>query len=297
MSGTQLPSLEAQLQAPGHRLYREKSEFQGIISKQGTLVGTRTDRFTLVPQQGNRVEIPAIRVAWWNVERQRKETAVLPGRLLNERDRQPGEEGQAAGWEYGEATGSWLMWLSLLAIAFLLGRFWPRLAPGLRRSGRWLWQWLGTVSEPLHRHLKTLLVRLSPQRNLHRIRRIVGGSLPRSARLWFCVRSADEEQDAGDWSQVLRFLVNRRLGLSAHLPMSKLAEHIIEIHPGADPDKIRSLLGELEAALFAGHTMRDFDSWKKEFKQQVRPRLFAGLHHRQRDLRAAGLPSLNPTIT
>ena len=297
MSGAQLPSLEAQLQAPGHRLYREKSEFQGIISKQGTLVGTRIDRFTLVPQQGNRVEIPAIRVAWWNVERQRKETAVLPGRLLNERDRQPGEEGQAAGGEYGEATASWLMWLSLLAIAFLLGRFWLRLAPNLRRSGRWLWQWLGTVSEPLHRHLKTVLVRLSPQRNLHRIRRIVGGSLPRSARLWFCVRSADEEQDADDWSQVLRFLVNRRLGLPAHLPMSELAEHIIEIHPGADPDKIRSLLGELEAALFAGHTMRDFDTWKKEFKQQVRPRLFAGLHHRQRDLRAAGLPSLNPTIT
>ncbi|MEA2093387.1 MAG: BatD family protein [Pseudomonadota bacterium] len=297
MSGTQLPSLEAQLQAPGHRLYREKSEFQGIISRQGTLVGTRIDRFTLVPQQGNRVEIPAIRVAWWNVDRQRKETAVLPGRLLNERDRQPGEEGLAAGGEYGEATASWLMWLSLLAIAFLLGRFWPRLAPGLRRSGRWLWQWLGTVSEPLHRHLKTVLVRLSPQRNLHRIRRIVGGSLPRSARLWFCVRSADEEQDADDWSQVLRFLVNRRLGLPAHLPMSELAEHIIEIHPGADPDKIRSLLGELEAALFAGHTMRDFDTWKKAFKQQVRPRLFAGWHHRQRDLRAAGLPSLNPTIT
>ncbi len=60
MSGAQLPSVEAQLQAPGHRLYREKSEYQGTISKQGELVGTRIDRFTLVPQQGNRVEIPAI---------------------------------------------------------------------------------------------------------------------------------------------------------------------------------------------------------------------------------------------
>ena len=297
MSGAQLPSLEAQLQAPGHRLYREKSEFQGTISKQGTLVGTRIDRFTLVPQQGDRVEIPALRVDWWNVGRQRKETAVLPGRLLNELGRRSGEERLAGVREPGGAPGSLLMWLSLLFIAFLLGRFWLRLAPGLRHSGGWLWQWLYSISRPLHRHLETVLVHLSPQRNLHLIRRKVGDCLPRSARLWFCVRSADEEQDADDWSQVLRFLINRRLKLPAHLPMSKLAEHIIEIHPGADADKIRSLLGELEAALFAGHTMRDFDSWKKEFKHQVRPSLFAGLRRRQRDFRATGLPSLNPTVT
>jgi hypothetical protein len=297
MSGAQLPSLENQLQAPGHRLYREKSEYEGTVSRQGTLIGTRIDRFTLVPLQGNQVKIPAIRVDWWNVGRQRKETAVLPGRLLNELVRRPGEQGQAGGRDSGNATGSWLMWFCLLVIAFLLGRFWPRLVPGLWRSARWLWQWLYSVSRPLHRHLEMVLTRLSPQRNLHRIRRKIADSLPRSSRLWFCVRSADEEQDADDWSQVLRFLINRRLGLPAHLPMSKLAEHIIEIHPGADADKIRSLLGELEAALFAGQPIRDFDSWKKEFKHQVRPRLFAGQRRSRWNLRAAGLPSLNPTAT
>jgi hypothetical protein len=297
MSGTQLPSVEAQLQGPGHRLYLEKSEYQGTITKQGALVGTRTDRFTLVPLQGNRVEIPAIRVNWWNVERQRKETAVLHGRLLNELHQRPGEEPQAGVSQPGEARGPLLMWLSLLAIAFLLGRFWTRLTPVLRRSIDWLWQQLGAVGEPLHRHMTTMLVFLSPQRNLHVLRRRVADNLPRSARLWFCVRSADEEQDADDWSQVLRFLINRRLGLPATLPMSKLAEHIIEIHPGADPDKVRSLLRELEATLFAGQTMRDFNTWKKEFKYQVRPRPFAWLRRKQQDLRITGLPSLNPTIT
>ncbi len=297
MSGAQLPSVEAQLQAPGHRLYREKSEYEGTITKQGTLVGSRTDRFTLVPQQGNEVKIPAIRVDWWNVGRQRKETAVLPGRLLNELARGPVEKSLTSVLEPGEAPGSLLMWLTIVAIAFLLGLFWLRLVPGLKHSGRWLWQWLYVTSRPLHRHLETVLVRLSPQRNLHLMRRKVADSLPRSARLWFCVRSADEEQDADDWSQVLRFLINRRLRLPAHLPMSKLAEHIIEIHPGADADKIRSLLGELEAALFAGQPIQDFNIWKKEFKHQVRPRLFAGLRRRQRQFRVTGLPSLNPGVT
>ena len=53
---------------------------------------------------------------------------------------------------------------------------------------------------------------------------------------------------------------------------------------------------ELEEALFAGRPIQDFDAWKKEFKHQVRPRLFAGFRRRQRYLRATGLPSLNPAV-
>ena len=37
MSGTQLPSRETQLQSPGHRLYREKTEYEGTIPKEGRL--------------------------------------------------------------------------------------------------------------------------------------------------------------------------------------------------------------------------------------------------------------------
>ncbi|UCB55533.1 MAG: BatD family protein [Thiotrichales bacterium] len=295
MSGAQLPSLETQLQAPGHRLYREKSDYEGTVTKQGQLVGTRTDRYTLVPQQGNEVVIPAIRVDWFNVKRHRKETSVLPSRLLNERERRSGEQGLVISGEQAGATVYWIMWLISLLTAFLLGRYWQRLAPYLRSFRHWLWQRLNTASQPALRHTAEVLARMSPQRNLHRLRRQVADNLPRSARLWFCVRSADDEQDPDDWSQVLRFLINRRLGLSAQLPMSKLAEKIIEIHPGADSDKIRALLSELEAGLFAGRPIQDFAAWKKEFKRQIRPRPFARLRFRPRYLQPAGLPSLNPT--
>jgi hypothetical protein len=298
MSGAQLPSPEAQLRAPGHRLYREKSEYDGTITKQGKLVGTRKDRFTLVPQQGNQVDIPAIRVDWWNVDRKRKETAVLPGRLLNQFHQSPAnEETHSESAVLSKATGWMAMWLSLVALAFLLGRFWTRLTPALERLHRWLWPRLVGFGQPLLRHLMPLLARLSPQRNLPLLRRKIADSLPRSARLWFCVRSADEEQDADDWSQVLRFLVSRRLGLSAQLPMSSLAEQIIDIHPGADADKIRSLLNELEAALFAGRPIADFDNWKREFKKQVRPRFYVSLRRKLQLHLSEKLPDLNPTIT
>ena len=169
--------------------------------------------------------------------------------------------------------------------------------PGFRRRTKVIWQRLYTASEPLHRRIAVWMVRLSPQRNMHLLRRRFASTLPTSARLWFCVRNADHEQDVDDWSQVLRFLVQRRLQLPAHLPMSKLAEHIIALHPGSNPDVIRKLLTQLEAALFAGQPIEDFDAWKKAFKQQVRPRLFSGwqkIPWRQRESR---LPVLNPVIS
>jgi hypothetical protein len=97
-----------------------------------------------------------------------------------------------------------------------------------------------------------------------------------------------------DWSQVLRFLMSRRLDLPAQLPMSRLAEQIIAIHPGADADRIRALLSELEAALFGRRAIEDFDAWKAEFKRQVRPRLFAWSRPGGWKLAFVGLPALNP---
>jgi hypothetical protein len=294
MSGTQLPSLEAQLRAPGHRLYREDSEYDGIISKEGALVGTRSDTFTLVPLKGNQVEIPALRVNWWNVDRGRKETAVLHGRLLNELGRRPTRSSQLTGSEADGTLRAWSAWLFSVAIAFLLGRFWPRLAPVVMASGRWLGYRFYTLSRPVHRYLDLIMAYLSPRRNLHLLRRYVANNLPCSARLWFCVRSADGEQDVDDWSQVLRFLMSRRLDLPAQLPMSRLAEQIIAIHPGADADRIRALLSELEAALFGRRAIEDFDAWKAEFKRQVRPRLFAWSRPGGWKLAFVGLPALNP---
>lgn len=294
MSGTQLPSLEAQLRAPGHRLYREDSEYDGIISKEGSLVGTRSDTFTLVPLKGNQVEIPALRVNWWNVDRGRKETAVLHGRLLNELGRRPTRSSQLTGSEADGTLRAWSAWLFSVAIAFLLGRFWPRLAPVVMASGRWLGYRFYTLSRPLHRYLDLTMAYLSPRRNLHLLRRYVANNLPCAARLWFCVRSADGEQDVDDWSQVLRFLMSRRLDLPAQLPMSRLAEQIIAIHTGADADRIRALLSELEAALFGRRAIEDFDAWKAEFKRQVRPRLFAWSRPGAWKLAVVGLPALNP---
>ena len=149
------------------------------------------------------------------------------------------------------------------------------------------------ISQPFRQRYQAVVTRLSPRRHMHRLRRWLADSLPRSFRLWYCVRAADNEDDPEFWSQVLRFLMNRRLGIAAQVPMSQLAAHIIEIHPGADTDSVNRLLQQLESAIFGHSKIEDFKLWKYQFKQQIRPNLFNWLRKRALKERHK-LPALNP---
>ena len=291
MTGAQLPSLENKLHSKYHRINREKTETDGRISTDGKLIGKRVDHYTLVPQKGNRVEIPAVSVDWWNAVKNRKETAIIPGRLLGS-----GDLSEKLADMNLSGSISWHIWIPLLFVAFVAGLFWRWLWARSRSLGKPVGRWAGTVSYPLRKELIRLSEKLSPRRQMHRLRRWIANSLPRSFRLWYCVRSADQEQDPDDWAQVLRFLMNRRLGISAQRPMTQLAEDIIALHRGANPDKVRDLMLELEAGLFSkGGAVRDFSQWKKAFKRQIRPNPFrllkvSGLRRRSR------LPELNPSF-
>jgi hypothetical protein len=46
------------------------------------VVGTREEKYALVPTQPGSVTVPGIRIPWWNIEKARWETAELPSRTL-----------------------------------------------------------------------------------------------------------------------------------------------------------------------------------------------------------------------
>ncbi len=297
MSGAQLPSLEGQLKSPHHRIYREKTETEGRIDKSGKLIGRRMDRFTLVPQEGNRVQIPAVRVDWWNAERRRKETAIIPARLLGS-----GELFDDLSEKFTDmpfAGLGWVFWVPMILFAFFAGLYWSWVWARSRSLSQGLRNWLGLVLHPLSSRVQPLAAKLSPQRQLHRVRRLFANLLPRSYRLWYCVRAADQETDPDDWAQVLRFLLNRRLGITAQRPMAQLAEEIIRLHRPKRPDELRHLLRQLEAGLFGDHpAISDFARWKRAFKRQIRPNPLRLLLMRVRRTGSNPhqLPALNPPI-
>lgn len=294
MSGSQLPSVEAQLRSPRHRVYREKTEVKGRVDTQGRLIGSRIEHFTLVPQKGNRVQIPALRLDWWNTVRGRKETAIIPSRLLGGGDFSEELRENFIGSPLA-AVQSWLFWLPLVLFAFVAGLYWSWVWGRGRQFRSGFARWFGLVFYPLTSRLEPLAYKLSPRRHLHRLRRWFANLLPRPYRLWYCVRAADNEQDPDDWAQVLRFLLNRRLGISAQRPMAQLAEDMIALHRVPNPQRLCQLMQELEQGIY-GHETRidDFKGWKKAFKKQIRPRplrqLFSAWHRH----RGAELPALNP---
>ena len=57
-----------------------KTEFDGTW-----VVGTREEKYALVPTQPGSVKVPSIRIPWWNIVKKQWEAAVLPSRTLTVR--------------------------------------------------------------------------------------------------------------------------------------------------------------------------------------------------------------------
>ena len=136
--GSQLPSLEGLLASPDFRVYREQTLTEGGLSAdKRSLVGKRTEYYTLVPHSGGRLRMPAIQIAWWNVDKGTREVAGLPIHTL----KVEGESGPFGLSRYAE-TGHGEGWGLLVDPARRAHAAGPRLlgrglvsAPHRRRQG------------------------------------------------------------------------------------------------------------------------------------------------------------------
>jgi len=296
-TGAQLPSLEKQLASPDFRIYQEKSETHGILSPDGRhLEGTRVESFTLVPQHNGLIQIPSLRVNWWNVTTDRAETLVLPIRQIaaNGGLRGEGAFGATPTSTFFPAGSPLAFWLPLLGVAFMLGTYWS-----------WIWarrkgiarRAAGEISSVLglkETRLVRFLAAHSGQRYLHLVRQVAIRTLPSSVRLWYCVRYVNSETNPRDWCQMFKFLAHKHMGISPQLALPAFGKQLIATHPKADAQAMTELMVELDSVMYGSETM-DFEAWKHAFRQQLRPRLLpAGFRRRLLHRPANKLPELNP---
>ncbi len=296
-TGTQLPSLEKQLESPDFRVYQEKSETHGMLSPDGTqLEGRRVESFTLVPQHGGRVQIPSLRVNWWNLRTDRAETLVLPIRQLVAGGglRGDGAFGVTASSTFFPAGSPLAFWLPLLGVAFMLGSYWSWIWARRRGLARNILGHASGLLGPANGRVRELLQDHSPRRYLHIVRQGLIRALPRSVRLWYCIRYVNSEADPRDWCQMFKFLANKHLGISPQLPLPELGERLIASHPKANARVMRQLMSELDGGIY-GSTTLDFETWKQAFRRQLRPRILPAGHGLAALRRPAPkLPELNP---
>lgn len=293
-TGGQLPSFEGLLNRTDFNVYRESSETEGKISSDGRyLLGQRNEVFTLVPQHGGKIQIPELRVDWWNVNTGRAESSVVPIRQVVARGEPGTDQGKITDLFPGAA--SLLLWAPLIGLFSVTIGFWILAWLRQKRFMQVVEEELAIVAGFAVRRFRAFLDWLSPIRRLQKVRQIFVRSLPRSFRLWFCVRVVDGEDDPEIWSYMLKFLSNKHLGIPPQLPMKELGDRLIEIHHRADPGLMQQLMQQLDESLYGDGSL-DFPSWKRRFREQLRPSIFS-LKRRQPGVpRQERLPRLNPGI-
>lgn len=302
----QLPSLEPTLEgSPDFRIYRERTRNRTRLSDDGRrLIATRSEDYTLVPHSGGRVQLPAVRVDWWNVEAERPETSGVPIRSL-EVAGESGPFGFAKSTARSEGGGSW-SWVGMPLAGLLLlligywGGVWYRLhgpqrrAPALAgRSGAAL----ARAAAGLRRRLRDGLRWLDPRPPLAAARgRLAARAAeltPASVRVYRCARSAASAETPDEWAVAFQRQACHRLCTPNQEPLPRVADRLLSLRPGADSERVRRLMQELDSALYNGSPI-DFARWKHDFRRALRPGLgglrglIAGRVRRRR------LPPLNP---
>jgi hypothetical protein len=300
--GDQLPSVEHMLRSEDFRVYREQTMTDTRLTENGrTLLGKRIEVYTLVPHSGGRLQLPELRLNWWNVETASREASSEPIRVFDV----AGESGPFgfAGSTRADGGGGndWQKyWLPVAGLALLLvgywggvwlrgrvpagerGTLWPRLrgllAGGARLTGRGLAA-AGRV--------------LNPAPLLRRLRDALAMLAPRSTRVYQCARAADSAEDPAAWCLIFQQQACRRLAADPREPLPRMADRITELRPGADREQVQALMQRLDRALY-NRAEIDFPRWKRELRRALRPGTGALGSVAGARVRRARLPALNP---
>ena len=309
-SGNQLPSLEKQLESKAFRVYRERSHTSTKLNRSKTkILGKRVETFTLVPQFGGDLQLPELRLAWWNTRNDSPQHVSVPVKPLavsggakgnslfgsSDKDSTFFPSGSpAAFWIpvsviFGVIFGYWLaIWISNRRKQETPVAAFAPLTNAMKRPFRNM----APAFAPLGEKFRATRAILNPLTRWQKLRRDLIGMLPLSVRFWFCVRFVEEENDPEVWGYTLRFLANKHLDLPPRAPFADIGNRILEFHPKADPVRVRKLVHDLDQSIY-GDARLDFTQWKKEFKYEIRPRikLQSGKERSQPKQR---LPLLNP---
>ena len=133
---------------------------------------------------------------------------------------------------------------------------------------------------------------LSPMLYVNKLRMGFALIMPKTVKLWLCIRCIDSEDRPEAWCAQFRSQVCSYLDISRHAPITAIAEKIIEAQPQAEPATVRALVQSMDSAMYGAGKL-DFIAWKKDFRHQLRPRLFRSRRSRLRRARRV-LPVLNP---
>ncbi|TNF91562.1 MAG: hypothetical protein EP297_15655 [Gammaproteobacteria bacterium] len=314
--GDHLPNLASLLKSPDFNIYPDKSETSHRLSPNGKeLQGRRIETVTLIPQRSGRIEIPALKVAWWNINQDRQEWSEWPGMSL---EIQPGANSvtqtqPAAVAEQNEDAWhiGWLIFLSLSS--FLLG-WWMRAGLPVFKLLRASYH---SLSARLRRYWQMLVNRIHPATT----GTVLQGSMPSSVQLprkpgvraitwlaswidnrtssmrplwlhtWLLRRRIARYTEPRAIEHDLQIYARQALGLPDNAALHKIGEVLAERYPRKKQARLTELLHALDASMYSDDESVTLEDWKRDFCKVLRG---AGFRRSQHRVARYTLPALNP---
>lgn len=298
-TGQALPSLRGYLDNPQFKVYPEGVTTLSRLSADGMLLGRRTEKFALVPQQSGDLRLRAMPVSWWNVAAGIADRSILAGYTLPVQGSAPTGRGRDSNGftllpHYSTEhliDGFWLP----AAVVGLLGAFWLGVWSRSRRLPARFGAWLrarGTQVTGGMNGLLRHLVRYSPVTPYRRLRHRLMLAMPAAFKLRYCLRKIDCEQQPTEWCQLFQILVYKYLNIPVNVPLADIVEAMIQRNPRLDAGKLRRLVEDLDGTRY-GRRSLDFVAWKKSFRRRLCPwGLACRAPHRPPP--ASAIPGLNP---
>ncbi len=299
-TGEQLPTLEPMLHSDDFRVYREQTLTDTQLSRDGAhLIGKRTEYYTLVPHSGGRLQLPEIRLGWWNVETGTREASTLPVRTFE-------VEGESGLFGFGRATeraaagNMSAIWMPLAGLLLLLTGYWGGVwLQGRSKEGGPLWPRVLTglsegataASDGLARASRWL----DPSPLVARVRGAIAGALPEGTRLYHCVRAAEQANTPQAWCHAFQGHAYQHLQVGVRESLPRTADRILRLRPGANAEQVLRLMQQLDRAMY-GREQIDFDRWKQEFRRAMRPGVGWVRGVVASRIRRGRLPELNPSL-
>ncbi|MCG6942998.1 MAG: BatD family protein [Thiohalocapsa sp.] len=299
-AGDQLPSVESMLRSEDFRVYREQTIANTRLADNGrTLVGKRIEVYTLVPHSGGRLQLPEIRLNWWNVETASREASSEPIQVF----KVAGKSGPFgfANSTRARAAADWQKyWLPVAGLALLLLGYWGGVwlrgrVPAGERAPLWprVRHVAGVGARLAGRGLVVVGRALNPMPLLRGLGDALGSLAPRSTRVYQCAKAADSENEPAAWCLAFQRNACRRLNADAREPLPRMADRITALRPGANREQVQALMQALDRALYNRSDI-DFPRWKRDFRRALRPGTGAIGSLISDRVRRARLPELNP---
>jgi len=279
------------------------------------LSGKRVENFTLIPQRAGPLNLPPLRLNWWNVAENKEMSVEWAGQAITVADSgapAPTETATQPAQEISLGTGLSLPWqLALNFVLFLIGLWIGAGHPGTARARRLLrqgldaarpgWQWLRRQMGALFQ-----FPALAPLRQWAKRRPATGAPVRRAAPAWGgrwlpgrlqairLLRAVDAASTPTRICQALGGFAEVRLRSPLNLPLRSLTGVYCRAYSRLDREAVAGLFGELEQAMYAGQHGWDIHVWKDRFDEQFGGLLFRAPRLAHTAPPSRGLPALNP---